>query len=294
MKTRLMPNSEKPTMIEARLVKSTWGRAVTRRSANGAAMRSSMTAQPSSTTTEAPKQPRVSALVHPQVAPSVMASSRAISPIPSPRAPRASKRAGVRRDDSGRSSNTRPRATMPSAADAQNTMCQPPPWAMSADTGRPMAAPTPRVALIAATADPTRSFGSSSRTMLIPKGIAPIAAPCKARPATIRTSELVSAHSTDPAERTPRLMTSIRLLPNISPSLPLIGTITAPASRVEVITHDALLAEVPSSRGRDWTSGRTRVCINAVTMPQKPRTAMIAPGCLTSVLLGERTLMRLL
>jgi hypothetical protein len=80
----------------------------------------------------------------------------------------------------------------------------------------------------------------------------------------------------------------------MSPSRPLIGTSTAPASRVEVITHDALLAEVLSSRGRDWTSGRTRVCINAVTMPQKPRTAMIAPGCLTSVLLDERTLMRLL
>ena len=42
---------------------------------------------------------------------------------------------------------------------------------MTPASGRPMALPMPRVALISATAEPIFSLGSSSRMMLMPTGI---------------------------------------------------------------------------------------------------------------------------
>ena len=53
---------------------------------------------------------------------------------------------------------------------------------MMPDSGRPRAAPMPRVALISATAEPTFSLGSSSRMMLMPIGISAAANPCSDRP----------------------------------------------------------------------------------------------------------------
>ena len=53
---------------------------------------------------------------------------------------------------------------------------------MMPDSGRPSAPPMPRVALIRATAEPTFSFGSSSRMMLMAIGISAAAKPCSERP----------------------------------------------------------------------------------------------------------------
>jgi hypothetical protein len=84
---------------------------------------------------------------------------------------------------------------------------------MTADSGSPIAPPTPSVALIIAMAVPTRSAGRMSRMMLMPRGMTPIAQPCRPRPTTIGRSELASAETTDPAMSTATLASSTRRLP---------------------------------------------------------------------------------
>ena len=70
----------------------------------------------------------------------------------------------------------------------------------------------------------------------------------------------------------------IRRLPNKSARRPLTGVATAAASRVAVITQDALEAVVSRSRGSSPMRGMTRVCISAAVMPAKARTTTIALG----------------
>ena len=68
---------------------------------------------------------------------------------------------------------------------------------------------------------------------MIPKqsGKMPPPTPCSTRPATTTSSELPSAETAQPAAKKPSEMTSIRRLPNMSPSRPNTGVATAAASR---------------------------------------------------------------
>ncbi|SEO57699.1 hypothetical protein SAMN04489732_101492 [Amycolatopsis saalfeldensis] len=119
----------------------------------------------------------------------------------------------MRTGDSGTYRRISSAHASPSAAEPQNSTCQSVFCATTAASGRPIAPPTPSVALIREIAPLTRAAGSSSRMMLIPKGITPIAQPWSPRPATISASELVSAESTEPATSTARLASSTRRLP---------------------------------------------------------------------------------
>lgn len=67
--------------------------------------------------------------------------------------------------------------------ETQNIVCHSEFSMTTAATGSPTAAPMPSVELIRATADSTRSGGSSSRRMLMPSGTTAMAAPWRARPA---------------------------------------------------------------------------------------------------------------
>ena len=101
-------------------------------------------------------------------------------------------------DEHERSSS---RTTPASTAESQNRACQSWSSAIHADSGRPIAPPTPRVALIAAIAVPVSRGGVISRISEMPTGMKPIARPCRARPASIGTSESDSAHTTEPDEQ---------------------------------------------------------------------------------------------
>lgn len=109
--------------------------------------------------------------------------------------------------------------------------------------------------------------------MPMPSGMAPIANPWSARPTIIGTSAEVRAQSTEPPTITARQSSSSRFLPYRSPSRPMTGVATAPASRVAVITQVASATPVPSSTGRSLMTGTSRVCITATVIPAKARTA---------------------
>jgi hypothetical protein len=114
---------------------------------------------------------------------------------------------------------------------------------MNAAVGRPSAPPTPSDALISAVAPPSRSTGSSSRMMLIPSGTTPAARPCSVRATIMTASEWLSAPTADPATSIARLASSIRRLPNMSPSRPTTGVAMALASSVAVIAQVVFAAE---------------------------------------------------
>ena len=148
-------------------------------------------------------------------------------------------------------------------------------WATQADSGRPMAPPTPRVALIEAIAVPVMCGGVTSRIRLMPTGMKPIARPCRVRPTSIGVSESESAQMTEPTSSTAALTESTRCLPNMSASRPATGIATAAPSRVAVITQEALAADVCSSCGSSPWMGRTRVCISEALRPPKHRTITV-------------------
>ena len=136
----------------------------------------------------------------------------------------------------------------------------------------------PSEALIIATAEPRRSDGSSSRMMLIPSGITAADRPCSVRPMIAGRRLSARAVTTDPATRTTRLISSIRRLPNMSPSRPTVGVATAAASSVAVITQAVSALDAFSSVGSWGTSGMITVCISATTMPANASTATTAFG----------------
>ncbi|GAB3745676.1 hypothetical protein GCM10027598_82660 [Amycolatopsis oliviviridis] len=108
--------------------------------------------------------------------------------------------------------------------------------------------------------------------MLIPSGITPAAKPCSTRPATIGTSVSLRPATTEPAISMPRLSSSIRRFPYMSPSLPTTGVATALASNVAVMTQVASAGEESRSSGSFGISGMTRVCISETTIPPSANT----------------------
>ena len=166
-------------------------------------------------------------------------------------------------------------------APIQKMACQSKVCATNADRGRPIAPPTPRVALIAAMAVLAISGGVTSRTRAMPTGMKPSAKPCSVRPTSIGARESDIAEITDPSTSRDEVATSTRCLPSRSPSRPLITIETAPASSVIVTTQPALDGEVPSRVGSWPWIGTTSVWVSETVMPPKQSTMTVISGRLT-------------
>lgn len=261
------------------LVSSTAGRAETRRSTMGDATRSSYTPQNSATTTAVTSRPTVRTDPQPHSAPWVTASSRQTSAADRPSAPTASKRPRLRSGDSGTQRRTSAMSMRPITPETQNMVCHSKFSMTRAATGRPMAAPIPSVELISATADRTRSGGSSSRRMLMPSGTTAIAAPCRARPVISTPMCELTAQSTEPTTSTASEATSTRRLPYMSPTRPRTGVKTAPVRSVTVTSQLAAAGVAPVSSGMCGSSGTTIVCMTATTTPQNASTPTAKRGC---------------
>jgi hypothetical protein len=85
-----------------------------------------------------------------------------------------------------------------------------------------------------------------------------------------------SAEITHPAATNPSRMSSIRRLPYMSPSRPLIGVEIAAASSVEMSTHCESTREVSSSSGSRGMIGVTSVCMSAASRPAAASVATMA------------------
>ena len=147
---------------------------------------------------------------------------------------------------------------------------------MIAEIGSPTAPPTPRVALMRATAPPIALGCTTSRSTLIASEITPRPMPCSTRPTIMGIRVNDSAEITEPTIMIARSRMRMRRLPYISPRRPLMGVLIAAASSVEVSTHDASAEVVSSSCGSSGITGVTSVCIKATIRPLKASVAMIA------------------
>src|SRR5690606_13410791 len=271
-------NIANPTETDARFVVSTGSRAVVRRSPIGDGERSSHHPNSTKITADAENMASVVALVQPQPAPFEMPSSRVISPAASPSAPTGSNRSRATGGTCGTSVVNTTIAVRPSAAENQNSMCQSKFCAMNADNGSPSAPPTPSEELIIAIADPTRSGGTHARMTLMPSGMIGSPNPCRPRPSTSGSSDVEVAAMSEPTVSSAAHAISSRFGPYMSPSRPNIGVATQAVIKVAVMTHEALVGLVFSSRGSSGISGMTKVCINDTQMPAADRAAMRSPG----------------
>ncbi len=127
----------------------------------------------------------------------------------------------------------------------------------------PAPPPIPNVAEISPMPVETRSGGNSSRMIPKASGNTAAAMPWIARPA-IRTSiECESAQTSEPSAKTESAITSMRSLPNMSPSRPRIGVETEAVRRNPVSTKVTVVVEVPSSSWIAGSAGTTIVCCRA-------------------------------
>src|SRR6266498_5125424 len=150
------------------------------------------------------------------------------------------------------------KATAPIAALIQNSTWKSACSATKPASGSPSAPPMPSIALTSAIDDPTFSRGIAVESRLMPNGMAAADTPWMPRP-TMRTAmSSDSAVTNEPSARAPIAASSIRRLPNMSPSRPMIGTETAATSRVEVNSQLTFVADVSSRPGRIESTG-TRI-----------------------------------
>jgi hypothetical protein len=87
-----------------------------------------------------------------------------------------------------------------------------------------------------------------------------------------------SAAMTDPVTSKARRTSATRRFPNMSPSLPEMGTHIADTSRVTVITQAVSSRAAPRSSGSFAWIGIRIVCMKDAPIPAKARTAMTAPA----------------
>ena len=212
-RTTVLPKKAKPTVMDARFVKSTVRLAAMRRSTSGLAERTSNHPQSRSTTTPPIKQPSVPTLVQPHSLPFETARRMGTRPAARPIAPIQSKPPSLRRVLTGTKRATRTKPMSPRAPATQNSTCQSRYCEITAEIGRPTAPPIPSVALTSATAGPSRFAWSTSRRMLMPSGITPIAIPWRARATMSGTIVDEKAASTEPAIMMPSRTSTIRRLP---------------------------------------------------------------------------------
>ena len=168
------------------------------------------------------------------------------------------------------------RAADPAAT--QNRVCQSPTSTIQAESGRPIAPPTPSVALIAAMAVVAISGGVNSRMKAMPTGMKPIERPCSPRPTSIGSNVSENAQMSEPTIRISELASSTRCLPTRSATRPAIGIATAAASSVAVITQAALAAEVESNVGSSDWMGIIIVWVSDALRPPRQSTITASRG----------------
>ena len=144
-------------------------------------------------------RPSVAADPQPQSLASVTASRMAASAAERIAAPSQSMR---RRPDAGDCGTRRCAASAAGSAIRliQNSHSTPMPSAITPDSGSPMPAPMPRIALTSPSPLATRSGGNVSRMIPNASGKTPPATPWITRPRSARAIECDSAHTTPPAE----------------------------------------------------------------------------------------------
>jgi hypothetical protein len=143
----------------------------------------------------------------------------------------------------------------------------------------PAPPPIPNVAEISPMPVATRSGGNSSRMIPKASGNTAAAMPWIARPA-IRTSiECESAQTSEPSAKTESAITSMRSLPNMSPSRPTIGVETDAVSRKPVSTKVTVVVEVPNSSFSLYREVRPRDLRTCVRALGKPREGSRHAGC---------------
>ena len=268
----------KPIATAARFVRSTAGAAVVRRSTRGSSWRSSKAPHASRTRMPATIAVHVRPPSQPHVLPLETPTRKLDRPIARPTVPATSSRPDEPSCTCGTATQVRTVITAARAAATQNNACQSPESAIQAASGRPIAPPTPRVALIVATPVEAISGGANSRMNEMPTGMKPIARPCRARPASMGASESDSAHTVEPTSSSAALAVSTRCLPTMSAIRPATGMVTAAASNVMVMTHDAFEADVDRSPGSSLWIGMTIVWVRAALRPPAHRTPMASPG----------------
>ena len=272
-------NSANPIAIEARLVKSTGPRALTRRSTSGSRRRNSSQPHANSTTVPPTRKPSVRVDVHPQSLPREIASRTPDKPTARPAMPALSTRPPTRSALSGTKLAIKANAVAPRPAATQNSTCQSKCSLTRALTGSPSAPPTPSVALTKAMAEPRRSAGRVSRRMAMPNGMTPIPTPCRPRPMISGSTVGDNAATAEPSINTASRISATRRLPYMSPNLPEIGVQIAATSNVMVMTHAVFEADVFSSCGSSPWMGMRMVWVNAAHMPAKASTDTTAPVC---------------
>lgn len=164
------------------------------------------------------------------------------------------------------------------AAVAQKSTRQLANWAMAAATGMPRAPPMPMDELIRAMAEPAFSLDSTSWIREIPSGIMPVPRPWRPRPRIITTTSVARAQTMEPRMKGVTATSIIRFLPYRSANRPITGVLTAPTSRVAVITQEAVATSVPKMTGRSPRIGTTSVCARDTTMPVAASTATRSRG----------------
>ena len=124
----------------------------------------------------------------------------------------------------------------------------------------PKPPPMPKTADMIPIPTCTRSGGNSSRMIAKTRGKSAPPAPASARNAISDQRFQAKAAPTQPAKKIDRLITSMRSLPNWSPSLPSTGVVTAAETRKAVSTHVTHAVVPPSSRWNSGSAGNTIVC----------------------------------
>lgn len=118
--------------------------------------------------------------------------------------------------------------------------------------------PIPSIAESSAIPCGTRWGGNSSRMIPNASGKIAPAVPWITRPASMTVIEVATAESTTPAKRKARATTSMRFLPNMSPSRPTTGVATDALRRYPVRIQAAPLVVVCRSSWIVRSAGTTR------------------------------------
>ncbi len=147
----------------------------------------------------------------------------------------------------------------------------------------PMPAPTPRIAESRPMLPATLSRGNSSRTIPNASGKIPPLAPWMKRPSISGPSEEESAASRVPAASTTSVHTSVRSLPYMSPSRPMMAVPTDAASRYAVSSQVISVSVVPSACWMVGSAGTTAELSIAYASPPSASTARIRFGCVRSL-----------
>src|SRR5215213_645267 len=270
----------KPTSRPVRFVVATARPLRTPRSISGSSTRDSTQTQITISAAPPANRPIVRAEPQPQSFASVTASSTAASAADRTAAPTQSMRIRL---DSGDAGTRRCAASAAGSAIRliQNSHSTPIPSAITPESGSPMPAPMPRIALTSPRPLATLSGGNVSRMIPNASGNTPPATPWITRPRISNAIECARAHTTPPTENSSSTSVRTRPLPYTSPSLPTIGVETEADSRKPLRIHDAAAGLASTLALMSGSAGITSVCDSANETPAIRRTTSTPTGCFT-------------